>query len=97
MGEMLRDGRLVHEQPAGREDTRDLVHSGKRATGPTAHVIAGAEVDHHVEAAVAEWQRANIRFDDARIQPPVSHAAGGNVHEGWIDVHPNQLTRHQPP
>ena len=97
MGKMLRDRRLVHEKPAGREDTRDLVHGGERTSGPTAHVIAGAEVDHHVEAAVAEWQRANVRFHDARIQSPVSHAARGNVHQSWIDIHANKLARHQPP
>jgi len=63
--------RLVHEQPAGTNDTRDLLKRGFSI----GDVIARAEVDDDIDAAIRQRQRVNVGVEELAVdrtgpQPP---------------------------
>ena len=56
MREELAQRRLVHEQPTGRQHTRDLGQRLRRA----GDVVAGAEIHDQIERAVGKRHAADV-------------------------------------
>ena len=87
MSEMLRDWRLVHDNPPGAKHSGNLAKRGERTIHATTHVIARAEIDHEIELGRLEWQVAYVRLDDPGVHASIAGTLPGCLDQRRIDVH----------
>jgi hypothetical protein len=93
--EVLRDRCLVHEQPAMPQHARDFPQRSPCAGRSSADVIAGAEVDHEIEARGFERQVANIREVHVRRHAERTHVSRRRRDECGVDIHADERRRRQ--
>jgi hypothetical protein len=90
---MLRDRCLVHEETVGAQHAGNFSQRRPRAFLAAAHVIAGAKIDHEIEASRFEWKVANVGLEQSRVDAERSHSLLCSLEQGRIDVHAKQLGR----
>jgi len=93
---MLRNRRLVNEASARSKNARDLAEGRGGTRAPAADVIAGSEIDHEIEFAVVEGQRARVGFDHSCAHTGPLDALAREHDERRIDVDAGQRRRTQP-
>jgi hypothetical protein len=93
MGQQLAAHGLRYEQAAVSQYPRDLP---KRPVG-AADVMAGAEVDDHVEGAVRERECAHIGAAKLDLDAPLLGTLGGGLQQRRVNVDADEMARSQGP
>src|SRR6185295_6338738 len=89
MREDLGENGLVHEEPAGPENPRDLAERRLRS----GHVVARAKVEDDVERLVVERQVADICGNEARGERLLPQVTLRSAQQAGVDVHSRDLFR----
>ena len=87
MGQVLRQRRLVYEETARPQHTRNLAKRGPRSVNTTTDMVASSEVDDEIDARRLQGQIANIGLEKRCRHARRSKSPRRDVERGCVDVH----------